>query len=67
MSDKMDKTVVVVVERTKTHPMYHKRFTVSKRYKAHDAKNEYHVGDMVIIEAARPMSATKRWKVKGRV
>lgn len=63
VSDKMDKTVVVRVDRISSHPKYHKQFTVSKKYHAHDAKNEYKVGDKVTIEAMRPMSATKRWKV----
>lgn len=67
VSDKMDKTVVVRVERTKIHPKYHKRFIRSKKYLAHDPKNEYHVGDVVVIEAMRPLSARKRWKVNRKV
>lgn len=67
MSDAMDKTVVVRVDRTKTHPLYNKRYVVSKRFKAHDPKNEYHVGDVVMIEETRPLSAQKRWKVLRRV
>ncbi len=63
VSDKMDKTVVVRVDRISAHPKYHKQFTVSKKYHAHDPKNEYKVGDQVVIEAMRPLSATKRWKV----
>ncbi len=63
VSDKMDKTVVVRVDRISSHPKYHKQFTVSKKYHAHDAKNEYKVGDKVVIEAMRPLSATKRWNV----
>lgn len=63
VSDKMDKTVVVRVDRISSHPKYHKQFTVSKKYHAHDPKNEYKMGDKVMIEAMRPMSATKRWKV----
>ena len=66
-SDKMMKTVVVRVDRVKTHKKYGKQYTVSKKYKAHDAKGEYHTGDKVVIVATRPMSAGKRWKVQGRV
>lgn len=67
VSDKMQKTVVVRIDRVKSHPKYHKQYTVSKRYKAHDPKDEYHTGDKVWIQAARPMSADKRWIVIGRV
>lgn len=63
VSDKMTKTVVVRVERTVTHPKYGKQFTVSRRFSAHDAKGEYHMGDRVVIEETRPLSATKRWRV----
>lgn len=63
VSDKMDKTVVVRVDRISSHPKYHKQFTISKKYHAHDPKNEYKTGDRVMIEAMRPLSATKRWKV----
>jgi len=63
VSDKMDKTVVVEVERIKVHPKYKRRFKVSKRYKAHDEKNEYKVGDKVMIEECRPLSKEKRWRV----
>ena len=59
----MDKTVVVKVERIKEHPKYRKRFKVHKKYKAHDEKNEYKVGDKVIIEECRPLSREKRWRV----
>ncbi|MBU4332695.1 30S ribosomal protein S17 [Patescibacteria group bacterium] len=67
VSDKNDKTVVVRVDRVKMHSKYHKRFTVSKRYKAHDAKNEYKVGDRVLIQECRPLSKDKRWRIVGRV
>lgn len=67
VSDKMDKTIVVLVEKIKTHPKYHKQYTVSKRYKAHDQKNEYHTGEQVIIEAARPLSREKKWRVMGKI
>ena len=63
VSDKMEKTVVVEVERLKIHPKYKKRYKVSKRYKAHDEKNEYKKGDKVIIQETRPISKEKRWKV----
>jgi len=66
ISDKMDKTVVVAVEKEKVHPLYKKRYKVIKKYKAHDEKNEYKVGDIVIIEEARPISKEKRWKVIGK-
>ncbi len=63
VSDKMVKTVVVRVDRMKMHPKYKKRYTMSKNYKAHDEKREYHVGDKVIMEETKPMSADKRWRV----
>lgn len=63
VSDKMDKTVVVEVKRVVMHPKYKKRYTVSKKYKAHDEKNECKVGDIVVIEESRPLSKEKRWRV----
>ncbi|MBI2625316.1 MAG: 30S ribosomal protein S17 [Candidatus Nealsonbacteria bacterium] len=63
VSDKMQKTVVVEVERIKEHPKYKRRFRVHKRYKAHDQNQEYHVGDRVVIEESRPISKEKRWRV----
>jgi len=63
LSDKMDKTVVVKVTRVKTHPKYKKQYKSSKKYKAHDEKNEYKVGDLVIIQECRPISRDKRWRV----
>ncbi|MGB9848091.1 MAG: 30S ribosomal protein S17 [Minisyncoccia bacterium] len=63
VSDKMSKTVVVEVERFKRHPLYHKIMRISKRFKAHDEKNECKVGDRVLIEQTRPLSKEKRWKV----
>lgn len=62
-SDKMTKTVVVEVERVKVHPKYKKRYRVNKKYKAHDEKDQAHVGDKVIIEETRPLSKDKRWRV----
>lgn len=67
VSDKADKTVVVRVARTIIHPKYHKRYQVSRKFHAHDAANAYHVGDKVVIEAMRPMSRLKRWKVIRKV
>lgn len=63
ISDKMQKTIVVKVERIKEHPKYKRRFKVHKKYKAHDEKREYHIGDKVIIGECRPMSKDKRWRV----
>lgn len=63
VSDAMEKTVVVEVMRFAIHPRYHKRMRIRKRFKAHDEKNIYKVGDKVIIEATRPLSKEKRWKV----
>ncbi len=67
MSDKMNKTVVVAATRLKEHPKYRKRYKVTKRYKAHDEKNEFKVGDKVIIAESLPLSREKRWIVKGLV
>ena len=63
VSNKMQKTVVVKVERIKEHPMYKKRYKVYKKYKAHDQNGEYGVGDKVMIEECRPISKEKKWKV----
>jgi len=63
VSDKMQKTVVVEVERVKEHPKYKRRFKVHKKYKAHDEKREYHVGDNVVIEETKPISKDKNWTV----
>ncbi|MGI5845845.1 MAG: 30S ribosomal protein S17 [Alphaproteobacteria bacterium] len=62
-----DKTVVVEVERKFRHPLYGKFVKQNKKYKAHDEKNEYKVGEIVTIEEHRPISKTKAWVVKGRV
>ena len=67
VSDKMDKTVVVKVDNRKRHAKYHKSYTVSKRYKAHDETNQYKVGDRVVIESIRPMSKEKKFKVLSKV
>jgi small subunit ribosomal protein S17 len=62
ISDKMDKTIVVEVQRRVRHAMYKKFVTKRARYKAHDEKNEYKVGDVVQIIESRPLSAEKRWR-----
>jgi small subunit ribosomal protein S17 len=63
ISDKMKKTVVVRVERIKEHPKYKRRYKVHKKYKAHDEKEEYKIGDMVVIKECRPLSKDKRWRI----
>ena len=64
VSDKMDKTVVVRVERLVRHPRYGKVLRRAKKYKAHDAKKECRVGDVVRIVESRPLSREKRWAVE---
>jgi small subunit ribosomal protein S17 len=63
VSDKMQKTVVVAVETTKRHPLYKKTMKRTKRYKAHDERNECRLGDRVQIIETRPLSKEKRWRV----
>ena len=63
VSDKMDKTVVVNVERKFPHPLYKKYIKRSKRYHAHDESNTHKIGDTVSIQECRPLSKTKRWEV----
>ena len=63
VSDKMDKTVVVVVEDRVKHPKYGKVIRRTKKYKAHDGENACGVGDRVRLMETRPLSATKRWRV----
>ena len=63
VSDKMDKTVTVLVERRVQHPLYNKFVGRSKKYHAHDEQNEYHTGDVVLIEECRPVAKTKAWRV----
>ena len=62
-SDKMDKTVTVLVERKVKHPLLGKIIRVSKKYHAHDEANEFHAGDVVTIEECRPIAKTKSWRV----
>ena len=63
VSNKMDKTVTVLVERKVKHPVYGKVMTRSKKYHAHDEKNEFREGDLVEIVECRPLSKTKAWRV----
>ena len=65
VSNKMQKTVVVEVNRRRQHPKYRKFYTVTTRYQAH-AETAYAVGDRVVIGAVRPLSKTKRWAVIGQ-
>ena len=67
VSDKGDKTVVVRVERRVKHPLYGKIIKLSKKYHAHDAANEFHVGEIVRIEECAPISKLKTWKVVDRI
>ena len=67
VSDKGDKTVVVLVERKVKHPLYGKIIRRSKKYHAHDEGNEYKAGETVRIEETAPISKLKTWKVLGRV
>ena len=62
-SDKRDKTITVMITSRETHPIYKKQFTVTRKYTAHDEKNEAHEGDTVMIEEMRPVSKTKTWKL----
>ena len=63
VSDKMDKTIVVSVERLARHPLYKRVIRLTTKFKAHDERNEARIGDTVRIEEARPLSATKRWRL----
>lgn len=63
VSDKMEKTVVVAVERLVQHPMYGKPVKSTVKFKAHDENNESHIGDTVRIMETRPLSKDKRWRV----
>ena len=67
VSDKGEKTVVVRVERRVKHPLYGKIIKLSKKYHAHDAANEFHVGEIVRIEECAPVSKLKAWKVVDRI
>ena len=63
VSDKMDKTITVLVERRERHPLYKKYVRRSSKMHAHDENNECHVGDRVAIEQCRPLSKTKAWRL----
>ncbi len=63
VSDKMDKTIVVSVERLSRHKLYKRVIRLTTKFKAHDEHNEAKVGDTVRIEESRPLSATKRWRL----
>lgn len=63
VSDKMDKTITVLIQRKVRHPLYGKIITRSKKYHTHDENNECHPGDLVLIEECRPLSKTKAWRV----
>jgi small subunit ribosomal protein S17 len=67
VSDKGEKTVVVRVERRVKHPLYGKIIKLSKKYHAHDAANEFHVGEVVRIEECAPISKLKTWTVVDRI
>lgn len=64
VSDSMQKTRVVLIERVYRHPRYQRVITRSKKLKAHDAENQSRVGDRVLIEETRPLSKEKRWRVR---
>ena len=62
VSNKTDKTITVLIERRVKHPLYGKIISRSKKYHAHDERNEYGLGDTVVIEECRPLSKTKSWR-----
>jgi len=64
VSDRMDKTIVVLVQRLVRHPLYQKYIRKRERFKVHDEKNDCHRGDRVLIIETRPLSREKRWRVK---
>lgn len=63
VSDKMDKTITVMIERRVKHPLYGKYIRRSTKVHAHDASNECHAGDMVVVEQCRPLSKSKTWRL----
>ena len=63
ISDKMDKTIVVAVEKLKSHPKYLKKYRMTKKYKVHDQENKYKVGEVVEFIECRPISKDKSYKV----
>ncbi|MFA5051028.1 MAG: 30S ribosomal protein S17 [Patescibacteria group bacterium] len=62
-SNKMQKTIVVKIDRIKVHPLYKKRYKFSRKYKVHDPKNEAKIGQTVVFEECRPLSKDKKWKL----
>ncbi|KKW46884.1 MAG: 30S ribosomal protein S17 [Parcubacteria group bacterium GW2011_GWB1_56_8] len=66
VSERMQKTRVIAITRLKQHPKYLLRYKVTRKFHAHDERNEYHVGDRVVIEETRPLSKTKRWSITGK-
>ncbi|MBW6440567.1 30S ribosomal protein S17 [Patescibacteria group bacterium] len=66
VSDKMNKTIVVEVVSLKVHPIYRKKYKVSKRYKAHDEDNIFKIGDKVTLEETKPISKDKKW-IAGKI
>jgi len=66
-SNKMQKTIVVQVERVKMHPKYKRRYKVHKKYKVHVEDGIYKIGDAVVIEECRPVSKDKKWKVVRKI
>lgn len=67
VSDRMEKTAVVLVTRLRKYPKYKKYYKVSKKFKAHDERNEYKIGDKVVIQETRPLSKDKRWNITGKI
>jgi small subunit ribosomal protein S17 len=64
VSNRMNKTVLVEVEGTATHRLYHRQVKRTNKFAAHDEKNEAKIGDRVLLESTRPLSKTKRWRVR---
>ena len=64
VSNKMDKTVIVSVEKTVTHRLYHRAMKRTSKFAAHDEENRCNIGDVVEIVSSRPLSRTKRWRVR---
>ena len=65
VSDKMTETAIVLVERMEQHRLYGKKYRVSKRFKAHNPKNQYKMGDQVVITETKPISKEKSWQITG--
>ncbi|PIS42265.1 MAG: 30S ribosomal protein S17 [Candidatus Kerfeldbacteria bacterium CG08_land_8_20_14_0_20_40_16] len=63
IGDAMDKTIVIRINRVKSHPKYRKQYTIIKKFKVHDPQNKYHKGDQVEFVECRPISKEKRWRV----